>query len=56
MSPEKGDIKGLLWPAALAAASGIPCPDGNFVTVGLNDSKLGMQFPGNVAKCSTQEP
>ena len=33
-------------------ASGIPCPEHNFVSIDPNDSKLGMHASGNDSKCS----
>ena len=43
-----GDILGLLL-SAVAATSGFPCPEHNFVTVGPNHSKLGMHVSGDTS-------
>ena len=39
----------------MASASGYPRPERNVVTIGSNDSNLGMHVSGNDSKCSAQE-
>ena len=38
------------------AASGFPCSENNFVTVGSNAFKLGMHVSGIDPECTAQEP